>query len=132
MTGEPTHTASKERTVPELLFSSEHVPQLSNTALKVQWPLRFTFSYVHPITQTENSGRSASATIQSPQKYDSRAPNYQILPRKCRDHYASLSAISSAHYTARTVLESSLQTPWKIQMFPIYKHTEGKPYTVLP
>ena len=35
MTGEPTHTASKERMAPELMFLSEwHTPQLSNTALK--------------------------------------------------------------------------------------------------
>ena len=51
MTGKPTHTASKERMAPELIFSSEHAPQLSNTALKVQWPLRFIFSYVQPVTQ---------------------------------------------------------------------------------
>ena len=34
MTGEPTHTASKERMAPELMFSSERVRQLSKTALK--------------------------------------------------------------------------------------------------
>ena len=51
MTGEPTHTASKERMAPELMLLSEHAPQLSNTALKVQWPLRFAYSYVQPVTQ---------------------------------------------------------------------------------
>ena len=51
MTGEPMHTASKERMAPVLMFSSERVPQLSQTALKVQWPLRFDFSYVQPVTQ---------------------------------------------------------------------------------
>ena len=51
MTGEPTHTASKERMAPELMYSSERVPQLSKTALKVQWLLRFAFSYVQPVTQ---------------------------------------------------------------------------------
>ena len=51
MTGEPTHIALKERMVPELIFSSEHVLQLSQTASKVQWPLCFDFSYVQPITQ---------------------------------------------------------------------------------
>ena len=56
MAGEPMHAASKERMVPELIFSCERVPQLSNTASKVQWPLHFAFSYVQPIT----------ATIQSP------------------------------------------------------------------
>ena len=51
MTGEPTHTESKERMVPELMFSSECMPHLSKTASIVQWPLRFAFSYVQPITQ---------------------------------------------------------------------------------
>ena len=51
MTGKPTHTTSKERMAPELMVSSEHAPQLSQTASKVQWPLRFNFSYVHPVTQ---------------------------------------------------------------------------------
>ena len=51
MTGEPTHTASKERMAPELMFSSERALQLSQTTSKVQWPLRFDFSYVQPVTQ---------------------------------------------------------------------------------
>ena len=36
MTGEPIHTASKERILPELMFSSEQVPL---TDAKVKWPL---------------------------------------------------------------------------------------------
>ena len=32
MTGEPTHTASKERMAPELMLLSERASQLSNTA----------------------------------------------------------------------------------------------------
>ena len=51
MTGEPTHATSKEKMAPELIFLSERVPQLSITALKVQWPLHFAFSYVQPVTQ---------------------------------------------------------------------------------
>ena len=51
MTGEPTHTTSKERMAPVLMFSSEHTSQLSKTASKVQWPSHFDFSYVQPITQ---------------------------------------------------------------------------------
>ena len=51
MTGEPTHTTSKERMVPELMLLSGRMPQLSYIALKVQWPLCFTFSYVQPVTQ---------------------------------------------------------------------------------
>ena len=51
MTGEPAHTTPKKRMVPELMFLSEHAPQLSIIDSKVKWPLRFTFSYVQPITQ---------------------------------------------------------------------------------
>ena len=51
MTGEPTHTSSKERMAPELMVSSERMPQLSQTASKVQWPLHFDFSYVQPVIQ---------------------------------------------------------------------------------
>ena len=46
MTGEPTHTASKERMAPKLMFLSERMTQLSKTSSKVQWPLCFAFSYV--------------------------------------------------------------------------------------
>ena len=46
MTGEPMHTAPPERTVPELMFSTERTPQQSITDSKVKWPLCFTFSYV--------------------------------------------------------------------------------------
>ena len=34
MTGEPTHTTSKERMAPELMFLSKRVPQVSITDLK--------------------------------------------------------------------------------------------------
>ena len=41
MTGEPTHTASKESIPPEIhvLFLTEHAPQLLIIDLKVKWPL---------------------------------------------------------------------------------------------
>ena len=51
MTVKPLHTASNERRTPELMLSTECAPQLSNTALKVQWPLRYACSYVQPVTQ---------------------------------------------------------------------------------
>ena len=51
MTSEPMHTASTERLVSELTFSYERVSQLSNTASKVQWPLRLAFSYAQLVTQ---------------------------------------------------------------------------------
>ena len=48
MTGEPMHTASKERMAPELMFSSECASQISNTESAVA--ITFTFSYVQPVT----------------------------------------------------------------------------------
>ena len=67
MTGEPMHTVSKERMAPELMFSSERMPQLSKTASKVQWPLCFAFSYVQPLHSVIDKKQSkCSATIQSP------------------------------------------------------------------
>ena len=47
MTGEPTHTASKERIVPELMFYLNVYP---NYQLLAQ-PLCFVFSYAQPVTQ---------------------------------------------------------------------------------
>ena len=85
------------------MFSSERTPQLSQTTSKVQWPLRFDFSYVQPVTQRyrqKNSKRSPSATIQSPRKYDSRAPNYQLLPRKCSGCITLRFQLCSARCTA--------------------------------
>ena len=51
MTGEPAHTTSKERMMPEINFKSEHAPQLSITDLKVKCPLHFTYSYIQPVIQ---------------------------------------------------------------------------------
>ena len=73
MTGKSTHTASKEGMVPELTFLSERIPQLSITALKVQWPLRFVFSYVQPITQRYKQNTVEEVPLQSnqlPRKYN--------------------------------------------------------------
>ena len=39
MTGEPVHTASKERMAPEVMFLTEHKPQISIT--EVAMMLRF-------------------------------------------------------------------------------------------
>ena len=86
MTGEPTHSASKERMAPELMFSSEHATAITNYfESTVAITLRFQLcSARYTALQTKNSKRSLSATIQSPRKYDdSRAPNYQLLPHKC-------------------------------------------------
>ena len=60
MTGEPTHTASKERMAPELMLSSERTLQLSITDSKVKWLLHFAFIYFSPL-QMKNSTRSVSA-----------------------------------------------------------------------
>ena len=46
------------------MFSSEHVPQLSKTASKVQWPLCFTFSYVQPVTQRYRQKKTVEVPLQ--------------------------------------------------------------------
>ena len=126
------------------MFSSERALQISKLLQKCSghYASLQLCSARSTALQTKNSRRSASTTIQSSQKYDdSRAPNYQLLPRKCSGHYSSLSAMFSPlhsvtqRYKQRTVLESSLQSvcsPWKIQTIPVYKHTVGKPCIVLP
>ena len=53
MTGEPTHTSSKERMAPELMFSFEHMPQLSIIDSKVKWSLHFLFSACYSVTNEE-------------------------------------------------------------------------------
>ena len=64
MTGEPVHTASKERMAPQLMLSSECVSQLSITDSKVKCDhyvsLSALFSPLHSAT-TNNSKRSTSA-----------------------------------------------------------------------
>ena len=73
MIGEPTLTTSKERMVPELIFSSECMPQLSKNCFEsaVAIMLRFQLCSAHyTALQMKNSTRSASATIQSPRKCD--------------------------------------------------------------
>ena len=57
----------------------------------------------YTVPQMKNNRRSASATIQSPRKYDSSAPNYQLLPRKCSRHYVSVSAIFNPLQTKNSV-----------------------------
>ena len=64
MTGEPTHTTPKERMAPEVMrFSSERIPKLSITDVKVKWPL---CCYVHPVTQRRTVGEAPLQSIQSP------------------------------------------------------------------
>ena len=89
MTGEPTHITSKERMAPELMSSSKCVSQLSISASKVQQPLRFTFSYVQPITQTElqmkNSVRIVSA-INPVTTENTDDSHLQMYPREAMHH----------------------------------------------
>ena len=46
MTGELMHTASKERMVPKVMFSTEHVAQISIADSKMKWLLHFAFNSV--------------------------------------------------------------------------------------
>ena len=72
MTGEPTHTTSKERMAPELMFSSACAPTIKNSfESALANMLRFQLcSARYTALHTKNSRGSAFATIQSPQKYD--------------------------------------------------------------
>ena len=45
MTGEPMHTALKERMAPEVMFLTERAPYLSITDSNVKWTLCFAFSF---------------------------------------------------------------------------------------
>ena len=64
------HTASNERMAPELIFSSKRVPQLSKHASKVQWPLRFAFSYVQPVTQRYRQKTAEEVPLQQSSHYE--------------------------------------------------------------
>ena len=141
MTGEPTHTASKERMVPELMFSSERVPQLSQTASKMQWPLCFAFSYVQPVTQCYRRKMVKEMPLQQSSHHKNTTIRAPPTINYCPVSAAAITLhfqLCSARYTAlqqRTELESSLQSvqsPRKIQTIPVYKRTVGKPWIALP
>ena len=142
MTGEPTHTASKERMAPELMVSSKRASQLSQTASKVQWPLRFDFSYVQPVTQRHRRKTVKEVPLQQSSHHGNttiRVPptiNYCLVSAAAVLHFAfSYVQPVTQHYKRRTVLESSLQSvhsPRKIQTIPVYKRTVGKPCITLP
>ena len=58
MTGEATMALN-------LIFSSEHMSQLSITGSKVKWPLCFAYSYDQPITQHYKWRKLGEAILQS-------------------------------------------------------------------
>ena len=130
------HTASKERMVPELMFSSERTPQLSKLFQKCSGHyalLSAMFVPLHSAIQMKNS-RSASAPIQSPRNTICVSPTINY----CLESAAAITLrfqLCSVCYKQRTVLESSLQSdhsPWKIWMISVYKRTVGKPCIMLP
>ena len=134
MTGEPMHTTSKERMVPELRFSSECTSQLSQTASKVQWPSCFNFSCVQPIRQ-----RYRQKTVKEvPLQQSSHHKNMTIrVPPTINYCLVSAAAITlcfelcSARYTALQTKNSvriiSAMSPvtTEIQTIPVYKRTVG-------
>ena len=97
MTGEPTHTASKERMVPELMLSSERMPQLSNTASKVQWPLRFTYSYVQPVTQCY---RQKKTVEEVPLQQSNQHENMMICVPPTINYFLESAAAITLRFTA--------------------------------
>ena len=68
MTGEPTHTVSRERMAPELMFSSERASQLSITDSKAKWPLCIVFSHVQLIIQCYKQRTVLEVPLQYPHK----------------------------------------------------------------
>ena len=125
MTGEPMLTTSKERMVPELMFSSEQrTPQLSNTTSKVQWPLCFTFIYVQPCYRQktveevplQQSSHHKNTMISCPQ-LSITALKVQPPLRFIFSYFQPV----TQHYKRKTVLKSSLQliqSPRKIRTIP--------------
>ena len=99
---ESTHTTSKERMASKLMFSPKFVPQLLNTASKVQWPLLFAFSYVQPTTQHYRLTAVEEVPLQQSHHYE----NTICMPptiNYCLKNVAAITLcfqLCSAHYTA--------------------------------
>ena len=102
MTGEPTYTASKERIAPELMLSSEHVPQLSNAASKVQWPLHFAYSYVQPVTQHYRRKTVEEVPLQQSSHHENTMIHMPPTINYCLENAAAITLcfqLFSARYT---------------------------------
>ena len=85
------------------MFLSERTPQLSQTASKVQWPLRFNFSYVQPVTQHHRRKTVKEVPLQQSCHHENtiHSPqNYQLLPRKYSGYITLRFQLCSARYTA--------------------------------
>ena len=97
------HIKSKDGTrINVFMFLYEHAPQLSNTASKVQWPLRFAFSYVQSITQ-----HYRRKTVEVPLQQSSchknttfRMPSLSITALKVQQPLHFTFQLCSARYTA--------------------------------
>ena len=116
MTGEPTHTTSKERMAPELMFSSERVPMHAAIKYCFESAVAITLCFQlcsprYTALQKKNSRRSAFVTIQLATTIRAPPCNYQLLPRKCSGHYTSLSAIFSPLQMKNSVRISSAINP---------------------
>ena len=119
------YIASKERVVPELMFSSECVTQLSKTASKVQWPLRFAFSYVQPVTQ-----HYRRKTVEVPLQQSSHLENTMIrVPptiNYCLESAAPITLhfqLCSARYTALQ-MKNSVRNVSAISPFTTENNTD--------
>ena len=103
MTGEPTHTASKQRMAPELMFSSECPPQRSNTASKAIMLYFQLCSTRYTVLQMKNNRRSASAIIQSHDDLRTPTVSKKLSISYCLKSAAAITLhfqLYSAHYTA--------------------------------
>ena len=141
MTGEPTHTASKERMVPELMFLKcfrlNVRPAIKNCFKSaVAITLRFQLcSARYTVLQTKKTTEEVPLQQSSHLKNTTiRVPPTIITASKVQQSLRFTFNYVTQRYKRRTVLESSLQSvqsPRKIQTIPIYKHTVGKPCIML-
>ena len=113
----------QERMVPELMFLSERMSQLSIIDSKVKWPLHFAFTFTYCKQRT--SGEAPLQSIQPPRKIRTICtPQLSITDSKVNWLLRfNLFHLFSACYTAlqtKTCLQS-IQPPRKIWTTPVYK-----------
>ena len=106
------------------MFSSERAPQLSNTAWKVRWSLRFAFSYVHPVTH-----RYRRKTVKK--DFKKCLCSHRFAPPTINYCLESAAAIMfrfqlcSPRYKALESSLQSIQSPRKIRTILFYKRIPG-------
>ena len=105
--------------VPESMFSSERASQPSITDWRVEWPLRFAFSYFQLVAQMKNSRRSASAInpVTKKNKDNLHSPTNSKVEVAITLRFQLCSTQNNRRSSSQ-----SIQFPGKIH---IYKHREA-------